>query len=321
MGLVVALAHPERVARRRPGGSAYLMVGGTGAVLPRGESALAGLEWLAVADVERRPGEREALVRSAAPLDEGLALEAAAGRRVEGDEVTWRAGRVVARRVTRLGGIELTASPLAEPPAELVGAAVRDGLRQEGLDALPWSVPARALRRRLDFCHRALGEPWPDMDDEALASSVETWLGPEIARIRGVRDLGRIDVTAALRRLLPWPQAGRLDELAPERVVVPSGSSVAVDYGADQPVLAVKLQEAFGWAQTPRLADGRVPLLLHLLSPARRPLAVTADLASFWDTTYPQVRSEMRGRYPRHPWPEDPWTAPASARTKRRGAT
>ncbi len=321
VGLVVALAHPDRVARRRPSGSAYLMVGGTGAVLPRGESTLAGLEWLAVADVERRPGEREALVRSAAPLDEDLALEAAASRWTEGDEVSWRAGRVVARRVSRLGGIELAASPLDEPPAELVGAAVRDGLQQDGLDVLPWSDAARALRRRLDFCHRALGEPWPDVGDEALAAAVETWLGPELGRVRTARDLARVDVLAALRRLLPWPQAGRLDELAPERVVVPSGSSVAVDYAPEQPVLAVKLQEAFGWAQTPRLADGRVPLLLHLLSPARRPLAVTADLASFWSEVYPQVRSEMRGRYPRHPWPEDPWTAPASARTKRRGAT
>ena len=321
VGLVVALAHPDRVARRRPSGTAYLMVGGTGAVLPRGESALAGLEWLAVADVERRPGERDALVRSAAPLDEDLALEAAAPRWSEGEEVTWREGRVVARTVTRLGGIELATAPLARPSAPLVGAAVREGLRQEGLDALPWSQAAHAQRRRLDFCHRALGEPWPDVSDEALTASVETWLGPEIARIRTTRDLGRIDVTTALRRLLPWPEAGRLDELAPERVTVPSGSSVAVDYEPDQPVLAVKLQEAFGWAATPRLADGRVPLLLHLLSPARRPLAVTADLASFWDDVYPGVRAEMRGRYPRHPWPEDPWTAPASARTKRRGAT
>lgn len=317
VGAVVALAHPDRIARRRPGGSSYLMVGGTGAVLPRGEAALAGAEWLAVADVDRRPGQRDATIRSAAPIDEGLALEAAAARWTEDDEVTWSSGRVVARRVTRLGAIELAAATLAEPPAERVGAAVREGLRQEGLAVLPWTDAARALRARMDFLHRTLGAPWPDVADEALAASVETWLGSELARVRGTRDLRRIDVLTALRRLLPWPEAGRLDELAPERLAVPSGSAVRVDYDAEQPVLAVRLQETFGWAETPRLADGRVPVLLHLLSPARRPVAVTADLASFWAQGYPQVRSELRGRYPKHAWPEDPWTAPPTRGVRR----
>lgn len=320
VGLVVALAHPDRVARRRPGGAAYLMVGGTGAVLPHGESALAGLEWLAVADVDRRAGEREARVRSAAPIDADLALEAAAARWGEDDEVVWRDGRVVARRVTRLGAIELASAPLAEPPVDAVGAAVREGLRRDGLAALPWKESARELRARLAFLHAALGEPWPDVGDEALLEGLDSWL--DLSRVRSGRDLARLDVLSGLRGLLPWPEAARLDELAPERVAVPSGSSVRVDYAdAEQPVLAVKLQEVFGWASTPRLADGRVPLLLHLLSPARRPLAVTADLASFWESAYPAVRGEMRGRYPRHPWPEDPWSAPATARTKRREGT
>ncbi len=286
VGLVVALAHPDRVARRRPGGTAYLMVGGTGAVLPRGESALAGLEWLAVADVDRRAGEREARVRSAAPLDADLALEAAAARWGEDDEVQWRDGRVVARRVTRLGAIELAAAPLSQPPVEAVGAAVRDGLRREGLAALPWKESARDLRTRLAFLHAALGEPWPDVGDDALLSGLDQWL--DLSRVRSGRDLARLDVLAGLRGLLPWPEAGRLDDLAPERMPVPSGSTHRVDYtDPEQPVLAVKLQEVFGWAATPRLADGRVPLLLHLLSPARRPLAVTADLASFWQSVYP----------------------------------
>ena len=156
-------------------------------------------------------------------------------------------------------------------------AAVRDGLRRVGLAALPWSSAATALRARLDFLHRALGDPWPDVSDAALLAD-ETWLGPELARVRTARDLGRVDVLAALRRLLPWPAAGRLDELAPERVRVPGGAQVRVDYSGDQPVLAVRIQEAFGWRSAPRLADGRVPLLLHLLTPARRPAAVTADL-------------------------------------------
>ncbi|MDN4175658.1 ATP-dependent helicase HrpB [Nocardioides sp. SOB77] len=316
VGAVVALAHPDRVARRRPGAAAYLMVGGTGAVLPAG-SALAGTGWLAVADVDRRPGQRDATIRSAAPIDDGLALEAAAARWSEEDEVGWTDGRVVARRVTRLGAIELAAAPLAQPPVAGVAAAVREGLRQEGLAVLPWTDAARSLRERLDFLHRALGEPWPSVSDEALLADVETWLGPALDRVRGTRDLARVDVLAALRRLLPWPAAGRLDELAPERLGVPSGSTVRVDYSAEQPVLAVRLQETFGWAATPRLADGRVPVLLHLLSPARRPVAVTADLASFWENGYPQVRAELRGRYPKHAWPEDPWTAPPTRGTGR----
>jgi ATP-dependent helicase HrpB len=306
VGVVVALAHPGRVARRRPGSAGYLMASGTGAVLPDDGSSLAGVPWLAVADADRRPGARDATVRAAAPLDEDRALEAASALWREDDEVRWIEGRVVARRVTRLGAIELASTTLAHPPAAAVAAAVRDGLRGDGLAALPWSTRAVELRARLAFVHRAVGAPWPDVSDAALTADVETWLGPELSRIRGTADLGRVDVLSALRRLLPWPEAGRLDELAPEKVRVPGGAQVRVSYDGDQPVLAVRIQEVFGWQRTPLLADGRVPLLLHLLSPARRPAAVTADLASFWATGYPAVRSELRGRYPRHRWPEDP---------------
>lgn len=324
VGAVVALAHPERVARLRPGStSTYATVGGTGMVLERGRgdgAALAGLPWLAVAEADRRPGQRDALVRAAAPLTEDLALEAAASRWEERDEVTWEEGRVRTRRVTRLGGIELASAPLPRPPAELVTAAVREGLRREGLDALPWSEAASALRRRLAFLHGALGEPWPAVDDDSLLAGIDAWLGPELARVRSARDLGRVDVLGALRRLLPWPEAARLDELAPERLPVPSGATAAVDYTDEQPVLAVRVQEAFGWQETPRLAGGRVPVLVHLLSPARRPVAVTADLASFWATGYPAVRAELRGRYPKHAWPEDPLTAEPTRGAGRRSS-
>lgn len=281
------------------------MTSGTGAVLPPGERPLAGFTWLAVAGADRRPGARDAQVRAAAPLDESLAISAAESRWHEADEV----GRVVARRVTRLGAIELSSIPLADPDPHLVGEAVRDGLRREGLGLLPWSHAATSLRARMAFLRAALGGRWPDVGDDALAATVESWLGPDLARIRGGRDLRRLDVLTALRRLLPWPAAGRLDELAPERITVPSGSQVRVDYSGEQPVLAVRLQELFGWPEAPRLADGRVPVLLHLLSPARRPVAVTADLPSFWRTGYPQVRGDLRGRYPKHSWPDDPTTA------------
>jgi ATP-dependent helicase HrpB len=294
------------------------MTSGTGAVVPAG-SPLAGLGWLAVADADRRPGVRDATIRSAAPLAEDLALEAASALWHESEEVGWSDGRVIARRVVALGAIELTSVTIADPPPALVADAVRDGLRQDGLALLPWTEAANALRGRMAFLRRALGAPWPDVSDDALTSDIETWLGPELARIRGTRDLRRVDVLSALRRLLPWPEAGRLDELAPERVTVPSGSSVRVDYDGDQPVLAVRIQEVFGWRATPTLADGRVPLLLHLLSPAGRPAAVTADLASFWATGYPQVRAELRGRYPKHAWPDDPTTAPPTRGVRRPG--
>ncbi|WP_281178675.1 ATP-dependent helicase C-terminal domain-containing protein, partial [Sanguibacter suarezii] len=215
-------------------------------------------------------------------------------------------GRVVARRTIGLGAIELSSTALTDPPRDQVVAAVRTGLERDGLDLLPWRESARELRARLAFVHRACGEPWPDVSDEALLGDVDRWLGPDLGRIRTARDLQRIDVLAALRRLVPWEVAGRLDEMAPERVTLPSGARHHVDYSGDQPVLALKVQEAFGWTATPRLAGGRVPLLLHLLSPARRPAAVTADLASFWRTGYPQVRAELRGRYPKHAWPQDP---------------
>lgn len=318
VGVVVALAHPGRIARLRPGGTSYLMVAGTGATFRRGDPALGGVQWIAIADAERRPGATDALIRSAAPLDEDLALEAASNLWREVDEVTWTDGRLIARRVTRLGAVELSSAPISQPAPELVAAAVRDALATDGLAMLPWSESAVALRQRLDFLHRAIGEPWPDVGDAALLGSISVWLGADLARIRSTRDLRRIDVLSALRRLLPWPAAGRLDELAPERLKVPSGSHVRVDYAPEQPVLALRIQEAFGWAATPRIADGRIPVLLHLLTPARRPAAVTADLESFWSGPYQQVRSELRGRYPKHAWPEDPWTAPATRGPARR---
>ncbi|MFI7577184.1 ATP-dependent helicase HrpB [Micromonospora sp. NPDC049497] len=318
-GLLVGLAYPERLARvRRPGGSAYLMSGGTAAELAAG-SGLAGADWLAVAVADRSPGAPTARVRLATPVDEATAREAGGPLLREVREVAWSGTDVVARTVVRLGAVELVERPLDPAPDE-VSAALVDGLRRTGTGLLTWTPAARALRERLAFCRRALGDGWPEVDDAALVDAAPVWLGPELATARRRADLARIDVAAALRRLLPWSAAARLDELAPERITVPSGSRVRVDYAdPDAPVLAVKLQETFGWREAPRVGDGRVPVLLHLLSPAGRPVAVTADLASFWRTGYPQVRAELRGRYPRHPWPEDPTDAvPTRHATPRR---
>jgi ATP-dependent helicase HrpB len=208
------------------------------------------------------------------------------------------------------------------PSAAEGRTAVARALAKEGLDVIGWSGAADGLRRRLGLLHRELGAPWPDVSEPALLARLDDWLAPELEALAGGAATSGIDLTDPLRRLLPWPDAARLAELAPERLEVPSGSWVKIGYpdvdDGGRPVVAVKLQECFGWDRTPRLVGGRVPVLFHLLSPARRPLAVTDDLASFWSGPYAQVRAEMRGRYPRHPWPEDPWTAPATARTKSR---
>ncbi|WP_405484963.1 ATP-dependent helicase HrpB [Nocardia sp. NBC_00511] len=315
--LVAALAYPERLARRRsPGSTSYLMAGGTAVMLPPG-SGLTDAEWLAIAVAARDPGQAEGRIRLAAKADEQLARRAAANLLERADEVDWSNGTLVARSVQRLGAITLSERPLPNPDPALRTRALLTGLRTEGLDLLRWTDDARSLRTRLDFLHRTLGAPWPAVNDETLLETAETWLAPELSIARRRTDLERIDAGQALRRLLPWPEAARLDELAPERLEVPSGSRIRLDYTTDPPILAVKVQEIFGWTETPRLASGRITPVLHLLSPAQHPVAVTADLPSFWRTGWPQVRSDLRGRYPKHAWPEDPTTVPAHRGTAR----
>lgn len=318
-GIVVGLAYPDRIARARGTDSTtYQMSGGTGAALDP-QSPLRSTTWLAIAVADRAPGRADARIRSAAPIDEPTARDVAGDLVSATDQIRWDDGRIVTRRVEALGAIVLSDVPLADPDPLLVQDAVREGLRRGGLSALHWPEAALALRERLAFCHAHLGAPWPAVDDEALLAGLDGWLGTELASVRAARDLARIDVASALRRLLPWPAAARFDELAPERLRVPSGSAVRLAYdGAEPPVLAVKLQEVFGWTATPTVADGRVPVVLHLLSPARRPVAITSDLASFWRQGYFQVRADLRARYPRHPWPEDPLGAAPTGRVKPR---
>ncbi|MGW2920609.1 ATP-dependent RNA helicase [Streptomyces angustmyceticus] len=339
-GLIAALAFPERVARARGAGS-YLMASGTGAELAgagagstgragwrRGSGASDGgagsglrdAGWLAVAVADRPVAAVSARVRLAAVIDEETACAAARALYASGEEVRWSDGDVVARSVTRLGAIELVSRQLSAPDPGLVRDAVVSGLRKEGVGLLRWAPAAVSLRQRMGFLHRALGEPWPDVSDAALLERAEEWLGVELGRARRRADLARVDAGQALSRLLPWAtgDAARFDELAPERIEVPSGSRVRVDYDGEQPVLAVKLQELFGLQESPRVAGGRVAVLVHLLSPAGRPAAVTADLASFWRDGYRSVRAELRGRYPKHPWPEDPSAAEPTRHTSAR---
>ncbi|MFI1729635.1 ATP-dependent helicase HrpB [Streptomyces acidicola] len=316
VGLVAAFAFPERVARAQ--GGSYVMVSGTRADIGDG-SSLRGVPWLAVAVADRPVGAGHARVRLAAAVDEEVARRAAAPLRAVGEEVHWADGDVVARRVERLGAVELAVRPLKDADPGLIRRALLDGLREEGFGLLRWSQDAERLRQRLAFLRLHLGEPWPEVSDNVLHARVEEWLEPELSRARRRGDLARVDAGEALGRLLPWASgdAVRLDELAPERITVPSGSRIRIDYAdPERPVLAVKLQEMFGLHESPALAG--VPVLVHLLSPAGRPAAVTADLASFWKEGYRAVRAELRGRYPKHPWPEDPATAEPTRYTNAR---
>ena len=323
-GAVLSLARPERIARRVAEGSrSYLLASGTRAALPEG-SGLLGTEWLAVWEVQRAAGRAAdgtgAVIRAAAPLSEQDALAHGAGLRREERTAVLEDGAVRARSRRVLGAIELSSTPVAATAEDTV-PAVLSAVRERGLEALTWSEAATAFRSRLALVRRELGDPWPAMDEQSLLDSLDLWLAPQLSA-RTAR-LDRIDLLGALRSLLPWPEASELDTLVPERLPVPSGATARIDYPAPdepagRPVVAVKLQELFGLAETPHLVRGRVPVLFHLLSPARRPLAVTDDLRSFWDGPYREVRKEMRGRYPKHPWPEDPWTAPATARTTAR---
>ena len=335
-GIIVGLAFPERLARLRASSNArgsetataarnYLMVGGTGAQLNVGTELL-GAPWLAIAVADRPAGRADARIRLAAPLDAETATQLGSGLRRTEDEIHWRDGTLVLRQREYLGAIALVERPLRNPDPAAVVAVVRDGVRADGLQTLPWPPSVVTLRRRMALLHRAIGGPWPDVSGPALLNSLQSWLDPDLMKVRNAKDLGRVDTGSALRRLLPWPAANRLDQLVPERIEVPSGSMVRVDYsavdetGEGLPVLAVKVQEVFGWLQAPVIADGKVPVVLHLLSPGGRPTAVTADLASFWRQGYPQVRAELRSRYPRHAWPDDPLAAPPVKRPPRRGS-
>ncbi|MDP9347915.1 MAG: ATP-dependent helicase HrpB, partial [Gemmatimonadota bacterium] len=210
-------------------------------------------------------------------------------------------------------------APWTDPDPEAVRDALLEGIAREGVGALPWDRETRQLQERLVFLHR-LDPAWPDVSDAALAAALPEWLGPHVHGLRRVSDLRPTDVRAALLALLPWDRRQALDELAPTHLAVPSGSRITIDYSdPEAPVLAVRLQEVFGLTRTPRLARGRVPLTLHLLSPAGRPVQVTRDLESFWRSTYFEVKKDLKGRYPKHYWPDDPLTATPTHRVRPRG--
>ncbi|WP_309673408.1 ATP-dependent helicase HrpB [Gemmatimonas sp.] len=322
-GALLALAYPDRVAQRRSGAEPrYLLRNGSGAVLAK-HDALHDAPYLAIADLEGTSPEARIVRAAPITLEELREDFGAQFERVQLVEWDERTKAVRARKRTMLGAmvIEEVVWSDAEPSAVLQAVldAIRAQLARGGIEALPLSQAASRLRERMAFV-RAHDESWPDVSVAALSASLEEWAGPYLDGVRTWAQLASVDWHEALQSLMPWPQRSALDRLAPTHIDVPSGSRIALDYSDPMaPVLAVKLQEVFGWTTTPMVMDGRVSLTLQLLSPAQRPVQVTRDLAGFWRSSYFEVRRELRGRYPRHPWPEDPLTAEATRRAKPRG--
>ncbi|MBS3824022.1 MAG: ATP-dependent helicase HrpB [Wenzhouxiangellaceae bacterium] len=318
-GALLALAFPDRVAKRRSGGPArFQLSNGKGAWLPD-DDPLAGSEWLVAAELDGKA--REARIFLAARTDRA-AIERALEAHIEETEAAeWddRRGTVTVRRERRLGALVLERKPAGTPTPELIAQGLLDAVRNRGLHALNWTEAARQLGHRVELMRELEPDGWPPFDPESLTATLDDWLAPFLAGLTHWRQVEKMDLVPALENRLGYTRKQRLDRLAPTRLKVPAGSEVRLDYGAEGgPVLAVKLQAVFGWRATPRIADGRVPVVLHLLSPAGRPLAVTADLESFWANAYPEVARDMRGRYPKHPWPADPLGAAATMRTKNR---
>ncbi|MFD2262482.1 ATP-dependent helicase HrpB [Lacibacterium aquatile] len=317
IGRLVALAYPDRIAQRRGPPGQFRLSGGRGASLPP-EDPLAANEFLAVAAIDGQ--KQTARIFLAAPVSRA-GLEADFPERLaERAFVEWdeREKIVQARRQIRLGALILSDKPLTNPGSTDVAAAVMAGIRRHGLALLPWNDTCETLRQRVAFARRYdSDQDWPDLGDEALLSTLEEWLAPHLDGISRATHFSRIDLFQALSSLMPWPLPARLDKIAPTHLSVPSGSRIPIDYSGEEPVLAVRLQEMFGLATTPSVAEGRVPVLLHLLSPARRPVQVTRDLAGFWRGAYAEVRKDLRGQYPKHYWPDNPLEAEATARTKK----
>lgn len=321
-GLLVALAYPDRIAQRRPGttnGAAaqYRLSNGRGAHFPDPEP-LSAEDWLAVADLDG--AARDARIFLAAPLTRNEIEERFADQITDETVVAWdsREQLVLARKRRRLFALIMKDERLAKPPADQLVAAMLTGIREIGLTALPWTDELRRWQQRVTFLRQRKGEDWPDVSDAALMTGLEDWLAPFLDGVSRRSHLDRLDLGEALRALLAWEMRRRLDDAAPTHVQVPSGSRVPIDYSGEEPVLAVRLQEMFGLAETPRIAGGKVALLLHLLSPARRPVQVTRDLASFWANAYKAVKADLKGQYPKHYWPDNPLEAEPTARAKPR---
>ncbi|WP_455922206.1 ATP-dependent helicase HrpB [Pseudomonas putida] len=325
LGALLALAYPDRVAQqRRAGGGEYRLANGRAAQFGEPD-ALMKHEWIVIADLGSRQGQREERIYLATDFDAQLFDGVLAEQVRQVDQLEWdeREGVLRAERQRKVGELVLSREPLPGLDDAARARALAGLVRRKGLELLPWTPELRQwqarvnLLRQLDLANAASSE-WPDVSDMALLATLEDWLEPYLGKVTRLSHFGNLDLSSILRNALPWPLPQRLDEWAPQHLTVPSGSNVRLDYSEHPPILAVRLQELFGLAETPRIANGRQQVLLHLLSPARRPVQVTQDLANFWRTTYAEVKKDLKGRYPKHYWPDDPLIAEATARIKPR---
>ncbi|QJI44034.1 ATP-dependent helicase HrpB [Pseudomonas sp. ADAK2] len=325
LGALLALAYPDRVAQqRRAGGAEYRLANGRAALFAEADS-LMKQPWLVIADLGSRQGQREERIYLAADFDPALFDSVLAEQVRCVDQLDWdeREGVLRAERQRKVGELILSREPLTGLDESARSQALVNLVRRKGLELLPWTPELRqwqarvALLRQLDLAAKGESE-WPDVSDAALLKSLEHWLMPYLGKVSRLSHFANLDLSSIVHNLLPWPLPQRLDELAPHHLSVPSGSSIRLDYSEQPPILAVRLQELFGLAETPRIAGGRQVVKLHLLSPARRPVQVTQDLANFWRSTYAEVKKDLKGRYPKHYWPDDPLVAEATARIKPR---
>ncbi|MCK1792446.1 ATP-dependent helicase C-terminal domain-containing protein, partial [Pseudomonas violetae] len=325
LGALLALAYPDRVAQqRRAGGAEYRLANGRAALFAEADS-LMKQAWLVIADLGSRQGQREERIYLAADFDPALFDSVLSEQVRVVDQLDWdeREGVLRAERQRKVGELILCREPLTGLDENARSQALVNLVRRKGLELLPWTPELRqwqarvALLRQLDLAAKGDSE-WPDVSDAALLKSLEHWLMPYLGKVSRLSHFGNLDLSSIVHNLLPWPLPQRLDEQAPHHLSVPSGSSIRLDYSEQPPILAVRLQELFGLSDTPRIAGGRQVVKLHLLSPARRPVQVTQDLANFWRSTYAEVKKDLKGRYPKHYWPDDPLVAEATARAKPR---
>jgi ATP-dependent helicase HrpB len=325
LGALLALAYPDRVAQqRRAGGAEYRLANGRAALFAEADS-LMKQPWLVIADLGSRQGQREERIYLAADFDPALFDSVLAEQVRVVDQLDWdeREGVLRAERQRKVGELILSREPLTGLDENARSQALVNLVRRKGLELLPWTPELRqwqarvALLRQLDLGNKDQSE-WPDVSDAALLKSLEHWLMPYLGKVSRLSHFANLDLSSIVHNLLPWPLPQRLDELAPHHLSVPSGSSIRLDYSEQPPILAVRLQELFGLSDTPRIAGGRQVVKLHLLSPARRPVQVTQDLANFWRSTYAEVKKDLKGRYPKHYWPDDPLVAEATARIRPR---
>src|SRR5262245_52155953 len=318
VGILLALAYPDRIAKSRGAGGAFLLANGRGANLDAA-SALSREPYLAVAEIAGTAAQGRILLAAAITLDE---VEAQFGDRITTrDEIAFddKSASLRGRKLRRLGALALAERPMKVGPTDETARLIADGIARLGIDRLPWTKALRQWRDRVMFLRNAEGDEWPDLSDAALAGSATDWLAPALADKTALADLGADELSEALHGLLPWNLRRRLDAEAPTHFTAPSGSSVPIDYEAEEgPKLAIRVQELFGLDRHPAIAGGRVPLVVELLSPAQRPVQVTRDLPGFWRGSYAAVKAEMKGRYPRHPWPDDPLAAAPTRRAKPR---